>query len=129
MVKPLKYNPQIAKKVRDGTINGVKVSHIFGQIQSMKHAPRSLNTFYKIYGKALYDARASVANAVGNRVLNQALNGDPKLGSTFASQQLWLRCKGGWTPKNVEEHLVVMNDEEETEAALRRLIIELGIKD
>ena len=127
MTKALPYNPQIARKVRDGTVNGVKVSTIFGQIQKMKNAPKSLNTFYKHYGPTLYDARASVANAVGNRVLNQALNGDPKLSSTFNSQELFLKSKGGWHSRRVEEHREVQSEEVETEEAIRALMFHLGM--
>jgi hypothetical protein len=72
------------------------------------------------------EARASMITAIGNRVVDQALNGDPKEGSTFKSQELYLRTQAGWTPKETVETREVGTDDEEEEAAIDALMKALG---
>jgi len=122
----LPYNPEIAKKVKEQVRAGVPVRTIFASIQQYANAPGSYSTFYKLYGPSMEEARASMITAIGNRVVDQALNGDPKEGSTFKSQELYLRTQAGWSPKETVETREVGTDEEESESAINALMKALG---
>ena len=129
MVAKLKYNPEIAKLVRKQTMAGATVTSIFAQCQKYKHAPRSYNTFYKHYGHDLHTARAATVNAIGGKVVEQALYGDEKLGSTHKARELYLRTQAGWSPRNTTQHREVESEEVEAEDAIRKLMFHLNIKD
>lgn len=93
----LGYCERIAEKVRKGAKDGLGVNDIFYSIQTHQKAPRSMRTFYKYYREDMEAARADVIQRVGNKVINQALEGD------FRSQHLFLTTKGGWSAKVKEE--------------------------
>jgi len=125
----LPRNPAIAARVKEGIRNGVAIKTIFASIQDLQDAPSSKTTFYKTYGQDMEDAKFSIVSAIGNRVVDQALNGDPKEGVTFKSQELYLRTQGGWTPKEGIETREVGTDEEEEESAINALMTALGKSD
>lgn len=124
--KPLEKNPEIAKRVRELVRSGVPVGQIFADIQSYAFAPGSYTTFYKYYGKDMEAARAAITEAIGSRVINQAINGDPEMPTTWKSQELYLRSHGGWSPKSTEQTQEVGSDQEEAESAVDAMMKFLG---
>ena len=126
---PLPRNPAIAARVKEGIRNGVTVQTIFASIQDLQDAPGSLHTFYKLYRKDMEDARFLIVSAIGNKVVDQAINGDPKDGVTFKSQELYLRTQGGWTPKETLETRELGSEADEEESAINALLIALGKAD
>lgn len=123
---PLEKNHEIAKRVRELSAGGVTVKDIFADIQSYASAPGSYTTFYKLYRSDLYGPKIEITRKIGNKVANQALEGDPESPSTFKSQELWLRTQGGWTPKEKIETQEVGSDEDEQESAVNALLKALG---
>ena len=123
---PLPRNPAIASRVKEGIRNGVTVRTIFASIQDLQDAPGFLATFYNNYRKDMEEARFLIVSAIGDRVVHQAIHGDPKDGVTFKSQELYLRTQGGWTPKETVETREVGSDEEEEESAINALLVALG---
>jgi hypothetical protein len=71
-------------------------------------------------------AKGSTIEAVGNKVVDQALNGDPEAGNTWKAREFYLRTQGGWTPKETVETREVGTDDEEEEAAIDTLMKALG---
>ena len=124
--KPLEKNPEIAKRVRELIRAGVPVAQIFADIQSYAFAPGSYTSFYKYYGQDMEAAKAGVTEAIGSRVINQAINGDPEHPTTWKSQELYLRSHGGWSPKSTEQSQEVGNDQEENESAVDAMMKFLG---
>ena len=122
----LPYNPEIAKKVKEQTRAGVPVRTIFASIQQYQDAPGSYSTFYKLYRADMELARGATIEAVGNKVVDQALNGDPEAGNTWKAREFYLRTQGGWTPKETIETREVGSDEEEDESAINALMKALG---
>jgi len=122
----LPYNPEIAKKVKEQVRAGVPVRTIFASIQQYANAPGSYSTFYKLYGPSMEEARASMITAIGNRVVDQALNGDPEAGNTWKAREFYLRTQGGWTPKETVETREVGSEDEEEESAINALMKALG---
>ncbi len=126
MSSKLPYNPHIAKKVKELVRNGVPVRTIFASIQQYQDAPQSYTTFYKHYRQDMEEARASIIGAIGDKVVNQALNGDDDSGNTWKAREFYLRTQGGWTPKESIETREVGTDEEEEESAINALMKALG---
>lgn len=122
----LPYNPEIAKKVKEQTRAGVPVRTIFASIQQYQSAPGSYSTFYKLYREDMELARGATIEAVGNKVVDQALNGDPEAGNTWKAREFYLRTQGGWSPKETIETREVGSDEEEDESAINALMKALG---
>jgi hypothetical protein len=122
----LPYNPEIAKKVKEQVRAGVPVRTIFASIQQYANAPGSYSTFYKLYREDMELAKGSTIEAVGNKVVDQALNGDPEAGNTWKAREFYLRTQGGWTPKETVETREVGSEDEEEEAAIDALMKALG---
>lgn len=122
----LPYNPEIAKKVKEQTRAGVPVRTIFASIQQYQDAPGSYSTFYKLYREDMELARGATIEAIGNKVVDQALNGDPEAGNTWKAREFYLRTQGGWTPKESIETREVGSEEEEDESAINALMKALG---
>lgn len=122
----LPYNPQIGKRVKEMAGAGVPVREIFSAIQSYQSAPGSLTTFYKLYRADMDMARANNIEIIGNKVINQAINGDDEHPNTWKSREFYLRSQGGWSPKSTEETREVGSEEEETESAVNALLKALG---
>lgn len=95
----------IAKKVRKMAAAGVAVREIFSSIQTYQSAPRSMTTFYKYYSDDMDAARADVTFEIGNKVIEQAKEGD------FKSQELYLTTKGGWSKNQINTNVDVATDE------------------
>jgi hypothetical protein len=68
----------------------------------------------------------STIEAVGNKVVDQALNGDPNAGNTWRAREFYLRTQGGWTPKETVETREVGSEDEEEENAINALMKALG---
>jgi hypothetical protein len=122
----LPYNDEIAKRVRELTRSGVPVKSIFAEIQKYQDAPGSYTTFYKLYKMDMEMAKGAAIEAIGNKVVEQALHGDPDAGNTFKAREFYLRTQGGWSPKETIETREVGNEEEEEESAVNALMKALG---
>ena len=116
----LPYSKTIANKVTLGIRNGESVRDIFASIQSYQNAPASYTTFYKLYGEDMAKARADIVGQIGGVVVDKALEGD------FKAAELYLRSKGGWSPKETVEGREAGTDEEEEESAINALMKALG---
>lgn len=122
----LPYNPEIAKKVKEQVRAGVPVRTIFASIQQYQNAPGSYTTFYKLYREDMELAKGATIEAIGNKVVDQALNGDPEAGNTWKAREFYLRTQAGWTPKETVETREIGSEEEEEESAINALMKALG---
>ena len=124
-VNKLGKNKAIANLVRKRVHEGLSVKDIVGEVQAkFSDAPRSLNTFYKYYKSDLEAARAEINGMVGSMVLKRALEeGDY---GHFASQELFLRSRAGWSPTstNIE---VEQDSADEDLSAIDQLSELLGL--
>lgn len=118
----LPHDQRIATKIIAGIKAGVSMKVIFDSIQTMTHAPKSLATFYKIYGSDIALARADIQERVGAVVVDAALGGDLK------AAELFLRSRAGWNPTVKVEEVSEDTPTEET-GALDDLIALLGVKE
>ena len=100
--------------------DGVAMKDIMVSIQELQDAPSSFATFYKIYGQDIAQERADIVGMVGNKVVQQALEGD------FKSQELFLRSKGGWSPNSTLNEQEQDVDPEMDESAIDTLMTLLG---
>lgn len=100
--------------------DGVQVRDIMASIQSLQDAPSSIATFYKTYGADMAEERAAIVGMVGNKVVQQALDGD------FKSQELYLRSKGGWSPNSTVNENEQETDPDMDESAIDALMTLLG---
>jgi len=122
----LPYNDEIAKRVKELVRAGVPIRSIFSEIQKYQDAPGSYTTFYKLYKMDMEMARGAAVEAIGNKVVDQAINGDPEAGNTWKAREFYLRTQGGWTPKEAVETREVGSDAEEEESAINALMKALG---
>lgn len=114
---------RIASVVRKKAAAGVPVKEILSSIQNYQNAPGSLQTFYKYYGSVMEEARGEVTEALGNKVIQQAKDGD------FKSQELWLTTKGGWSKQQTNNNVEIGIDPEEKNSAMEVLLSKLGFND
>ena len=126
MLEKLPYSKLVEKAVIEMIQGGVPIRQIITAIQHLQDAPRSLSTLYKWYGPAMEAERAKINGAVGKRVIDQALYGDPTDGVTFKSQELFLRAKGGWSPQNTVNEVEQETDPELDVSAADQLMNLLG---
>lgn len=115
----LPYSKNVEKHVLDCIQGGVGIREMLASMQHLQNAPKSLSTLYKIYGQVIHSERARINAAVGRKVIDQALEGD------FKSQELFLRSKGGWSPKETIETNEAL-DEDTDESAVDSLMTLLG---
>lgn len=119
----LKKCGKISALVTKKAAAGVTVKEIFSSIQSYQNAPKSMTTFYKIYRDDLESARGNITEKIGNKVVEQAINGD------YKSQELWLTTKGGWSKNQTVNVFEDSYTDEEKNSALDALLSKLGIED
>jgi len=122
----LRYSKTVEKHILDCIEGGVGIRDMIASMQHLQDAPKSLSTLYKIYGDFIHKERARINGAVGKRVIEQALYGDPKEGITFKSQELFLRSKGGWSPTNTVVEAEQDVDPDMDESAIDTLMALLG---
>ena len=115
----LPYSKNVEKHVLECIQGGVGIREMLASMQHLQNAPKSLSTLYKIYGQVIHSERARINAAVGRKVIDQALEGD------FKSQELFLRSKGGWSPKETVETGEAL-DEDTDESAVDSLMTLLG---
>jgi hypothetical protein len=121
MAEKLKHNLHIATYIRKAIRAGVAMKVILDRIQKYDHAPSSMNGMYKTYRNDIAEARADIQEAVGNVVVNKALEGDMK------AAELFLRSKAGWNPTiKIEE--VDPEEVKEDTGAIDDLLALLGKK-
>ena len=120
MTDKIEYSEVIAKKVRQGIANGVAVKDIMASIQKYQNAPRSMATFYKLYGQDIADTKADIVGQVGSVVIQHALDGD------FKAAELFLRSKGGWSPTQTINETELTDDPDTDESAIDSLMTLLG---
>lgn len=118
----LPYSKNVEKHVLECIQGGVGIREMLASMQHLQNAPKSLSTLYKIYGQVIHSERARINAAVGRKVIDQALEGD------FKSQELFLRSKGGWSPKETVETGEAL-DEDTDESAVDSLMTLLGLDD
>lgn len=111
---------RIAAVVRKKAAAGVPVVEIFASIQNYQNAPGSIQTFYKYYKEDLDAARGEVTEALGNKVIQQAKNGD------FKSQELWLTTKGGWSKQQTNTNVDLGESDDDKSSALESLLSKMG---
>jgi len=116
---PLPYSKNVEKHILECIQGGVGIREMLASMQHLQSAPKSLSTLYKIYGTIIHSERARINAEVGRKVIDQALNGD------FKSQELFLRSKGGWSPKETIETTEGI-DEDTDESAVDALMNLLG---
>ena len=116
---PLPYSKNVEKHILECIQGGVGIRDMLASMQHLQGAPKSLSTLYKIYGTVIHSERARINAAVGKKVIDQALEGD------FKSQELFLRSKGGWSPKETIETTEGI-DEDTDESAVDALMSLLG---
>lgn len=119
-IPSIPYSEIIAKKVREGVRNGVSIKDIMGSIQKYQNAPSSTATFYKLYGTLIAETKADIVAAIGNVVVQQALEGD------FKSQEFYLRSKGGWSPNSTINEMELETDPDTDDSAIDSLLGLLG---
>lgn len=119
-IPSIPYSEIIAKKVREGVRNGVSIKDIMGSIQKYQNAPSSTATFYKLYGELIAETKAGIVAAIGNVVVQQALEGD------FKSQEFYLRSKGGWSPNSTINEMELETDPDTDDSAIDSLMGLLG---
>jgi hypothetical protein len=122
---PLPYSKNVEKHILECIQGGVGIREMIASMQHLQGAPKSLSTLYKIYGDVIHAERARINAAVGKKVIDQALYGDPKDAVTFKSQELFLRSKAGWSPKETIETTDGI-DEDTDESAVDALMTLLG---
>lgn len=110
MTQAIPYSKDIANKLRKGIRQGLNVKQLYGSIQSLQHAPGSLQTFYKLYKADMDEERAIIVGKVGEKVIDQALDGD------FNSQQFYLRSRGDWSPQSTVSEVELDSTDEEVNA-------------
>ena len=118
----LPYSKNVEKHVLECIQGGVGIREMLASMQHLQNAPKSLSTLYKIYGQVIHSERARINAAVGRKVIDQALEGD------FKSQELFLRSKGGWSPKETVQ-TDEATDEDTDESAVDSLMTLLGLDD
>ena len=111
---------RIASVVRKKAAAGVPVKEILSSIQNYQNAPGSLQTFYKYYGSVMEEARGEVTEALGNKIISQAKNGD------FKSQELWLTTKGGWSKQQTNTNIDLGESDDDRSSALESLLSKMG---
>lgn len=120
----VKYNEPIAKYIRQAVRDGVQIKDILATINKRyQNAPRNHAMLYKLYGGDIAEARAEITQRVGNVVIEQAINGH------FPSQELFLRSKGGWSPKETQQVDDASLDPDEDSSAINSLMALLGHAD
>jgi hypothetical protein len=120
MPAALPYKKAIANKVRRMIRDGVTVRDILASIQDFQDAPSSMATFYKTYGMDIAQERSEIVGMIGNKVVQQAMEGD------FKSQELYLRSKGGWSPNSTVNENEQEVDADMDESAIDALMTLLG---
>ena len=121
MALPLPHDLKIATKIRAGIRAGVSMRVIFDSVATMKNAPKSYQTFYKVYRDDIADSRASIQEEIGSVVINAAKGGDLK------AAELFLRSRAGWNPTlKIEE--VEPEDVSEDTGAIDDLLALLGME-
>ena len=117
----LRYSEPIAKYVRQAVQDGVQIKDILATVnKKYQDAPRNNAMLYKLYGGDIAEARADITQQVGNVVIQQALDGH------FPSQDLFLRSKAGWSPKETQQLEDIEGDPDEDSSAINSLLNLLG---
>lgn len=120
-ITKLAYNVPIAKYIRQAVRDGVQVKDILATVnKKYQNAPRNNAMLYKLYGGDIAEARAEISQRIGNVVIEQAINGH------FPSQELFLRSKAGWSPKETQQLEEVNGDADENSSAINSLMTLLG---
>jgi len=115
------YNEPVAKYIRQAVRDGVSIKDIIAVVNKRyQNAPRNYATLYKLYGGDIAEARAEMTQKVGNVVIQQALDGH------YPSQELFLRSKAGWSPKETQQIEDISGDADEDSSAINSLMALLG---
>ena len=125
-VPKLPYSKVVESHIINCIRGGVGIRQIITSMGHLQAAPKSLSTMYKIYGPAMEKERTAIITKVGKRVIDQALQGDIADATTWKSQELFLRAKGGWSPQNTVNEVEQEIDPELDVAASEMFMAALG---
>lgn len=115
------YSEPVAKYIRQAVRDGVSIKDIIAVVNKRyQKAPRNYAMLYKLYGGDIAEARAEMTQKVGNVVIQQALDGH------YPSQELFLRSKAGWSPKETQQIEDISGDADEDSSAINTLMALLG---
>ena len=121
MPSDYRYNVLIAQKVKDGILRGLSMTVIIDSCSAIQDCPGSRQTFYKVYGKDIAEARAEFQSYLGDAARKRIDEGSDKI------LELALRSKAGWNPQ--ETINVKVDDEpDESTSALEDLMTLLNKK-
>ena len=126
MPNKLPYSKLVEKHILKCMRSGVAIKDMHSSMQHLQNAPRSLTTLYSTYGQVIHGEKVEVISAVGARIIDQAINGDPKDASTYKSQELVMRSKGGWSPTQTNIEVEQTVDPDLDESATSTLMSLLG---
>jgi hypothetical protein len=127
MPAKLPYSKLVEKHILECIQGGISIRQMIASMQHLQDAPKSLSTMYQTYGNFIEAERAKINGAVGKKVIDQALYGDPTDAITFKSQELFLRSKGGWSPTHTVNEVEQDTDPDMDESAIDTLMVLLGI--
>jgi hypothetical protein len=126
MPAKLPYSKLVEKHILECIKGGISIRQMIASMQHLQDAPKSLSTMYQTYGNFIEAERAKINGAVGKKVIDQALYGDPTDAITFKSQELFLRSKGGWSPSNTVNEVEQDVDPDMDGSAIDALMALLG---
>ena len=126
MPNKLPYSKLVEKHIIKCLRSGVSIKDMHLSMQHFQNSPRSLTTMYSTYGQVIYGEKVEVISAIGSRIIDQAINGDPKDASTYKSQELVMRSKGGWSPTQTNIEVEQETDPDLDESATSTLMSLMG---
>ena len=129
MPAKLPYSKLVEKHILACIQGGISIRQMIASMQHLQDSPKSLSTMYQTYGNFIEAERAKINGAVGKKVIDQALYGDPTEAITFKSQELFLRSKGGWSPTHTVNEVEQDVDPELDQSAIDTLMGLLGINE
>lgn len=117
----LKHDLRIATYIIQAIKAGVSMAAILDKVSTMPNGPRAKASLYKIYRNEIANARADLAEELGEVAMKMAKAGDVKM------LDLALRSKAGWSPTQtvIESD---KDDEDENTSAIDDLLAMLKVK-
>lgn len=117
----LKHDLRIATYIIQAIKAGVSMAAILDKVSTMPNGPRAKASLYKVYRNEIANARADLAEELGEVAMKMAKAGDVKM------LDLALRSKAGWSPTQtvIESD---KDDEDENTSAIDDLLAMLKVK-
>lgn len=113
-------NEYAARYVREGILNGRTVKSIIdGAIAKYSNVPHNHNTFMRVYGPDIQDARDAMLDKIGKMVLTRAEESDKIL-------ELLARSRGDFNPTDKVAVAEVDGNDLDDDSAVKSLMRMLG---